>query len=614
MKYADDVSAWVTDVDATLAARDLQNQLTGFSAWLNKWRLLVSAQKTEVVLFCKKGPPQPIHVSLNGNQLNQVPVKRSLGVDLDYHLKFDQHVDLVATRAIGAIAALHNLLNEAGGVRRDLAVNLYKAFILPHIEYAYSAWCTASRTTLSKLGRFQRIALIKATGCLNSTPTNSLEVISGCMPLNLRLKETLAQEYVRIMRKPDDSLIKQSLHQSLSHPFTPGIPMAAHLMQAAYRPTSRTIDIQKVETEPSLLTTFSSQITTRPITDRELGSSTNRTQEQILLAQSATTAHLSQLPPSTLIAFTDGSALHNPGPCGASAVIFTHGLSMQPTVLQRPVSKHSSSYHAELSAVHLALEYSSVLTQTNRHLNTICLHTDCQSVIATLMGGNPNGFHNTVEKIHELVRNLHMSGVSVEILWVAGHAGLAANEIADRAAKEAAKNAAEPDSIISTQVPLSEVKSQIRKETFLAWQRAWDIQHEGRFTYELLPKVKNSHLNYSISRKCDIRINRLRSGHSMLPEHASKMGLSSTNSPLCQCGRDTGTVAHFLLHCPIHTQAREALISSIELGYQTTNTPPHLRSLDIKTILGSNQDLSSDMRLCIHKATVGFLASCGTAL
>ncbi len=32
MKYTDDVSAWVTEVDASLAARDLQNQLTGFSA------------------------------------------------------------------------------------------------------------------------------------------------------------------------------------------------------------------------------------------------------------------------------------------------------------------------------------------------------------------------------------------------------------------------------------------------------------------------------------------------------------------------------------------------------------------------------------------------------
>ncbi len=88
------------------------------------------------MLFCKRGPIQPIHVSLNGNILKQVSVKRSLGVDLDYHLKFDHHIDLVASRAIGSISALHNLLNESGGVRRDLAVTLYKAFVMPHFEYA----------------------------------------------------------------------------------------------------------------------------------------------------------------------------------------------------------------------------------------------------------------------------------------------------------------------------------------------------------------------------------------------------------------------------------------------------------------------------------------------
>ncbi len=567
-----------------------------------------------MVLFSKKGPSQPIHVSLNGNPLKQVTVKRSLGVDLDYHLKFDQHTDLVATRTIGSIASLHSLLNETSGVRRELAVNLYKAFILPHIEYAYPAWCTAPRTALAKLERFQRIALLKATGCLQSTPTNALEVISACMPLNLRLQETLAQEYVRIMRKQDGSPIKHCLQLSLSHPFTPGVPMASHLMYAAFRPTSRIISIQQVDTEPSTLVSFSSQITTQPITDKALGSSSSRTQEQILLARSATSAHLGQLPASTLIIFTDGSALKNPGPCGASAVVYTHGLCMQPTVLQRPVSNHSTSYHAELVAIYLALEYSSVLIQSHSHFDTVSIHTDCQSVIATLLNGCPNGYHSTVQEIHTYVKDLYSAGIQVEVLWVAGHAGLAANEIADSAAKQAARNAAQENSITHNPVSLSEVKSQIRSDTIKMWQRAWDTQHQARFTHQLIPKVYTSHRHYMVPRKIDIKINRLRSSHTMLPDHASKMGLSSTGSPQCQCGGDTGTIVHFLLHCPLHTQAREALLSNIELGYASTQTPPHLRTLDINTLLGSNQNMPRDMRLCIHKAVAGFLSSCSTPL
>ncbi len=70
VKYADDVSAWVTDIDATQAATDLQNQLVGLNNWLHKWRLQISSHKTETVLFCKRGPSRPIQVYLNGNPLD----------------------------------------------------------------------------------------------------------------------------------------------------------------------------------------------------------------------------------------------------------------------------------------------------------------------------------------------------------------------------------------------------------------------------------------------------------------------------------------------------------------------------------------------------------------
>ncbi len=356
---------------------------------------------------------------------------------------------------------------------------------------------------------------------------------------------------------------------------------------------------------------MSSPITTKLITDKILGSSSSRSNDQILLARSA---HINRQPPSTLIVFTDGSAPNNPGPCGASAVVYTHGISMLPVVLQRPVSRHSSSYHAELSAVDLALEYSATLIETHVHFNTVALYTDCQSVIATLINGTPNGFHQLVGNIHTKIKDLSATGVDVEIMWVAGHAGLTANELADNAAKEAAKNASQSLTATTDPVSLSEVKSKIRANTVAAWQRAWNTQDQGRFTHQLFPTVHTSCSTFPVPRSLDIKLNRLRSGHTMLPAHADKMGLSPTNSPLCQCGRDTGTIEHFLLNCPLHTSAREALIHKIEVGYLQTDTPPHQRVLNISTLLGPNQDLSRGMRLRIHRATTDFLISCDTPL
>ena len=43
------------------------------------------------------------------------------------------------------------------------------------------------------------------------------------------------------------------------------------------------------------------------------------------------------------------------------------------------------------------------------------------------------------------------------------------------------------------------------------------------------PKVLSSHLNYMVPRKADIKMNRLRTGDTVLTEHASEMGLSTTD-------------------------------------------------------------------------------------
>ncbi len=133
---------------------------------------------------------------------------------------------------------------------------------------------------------------------------------------------------------------------------------------------------------------------------------------------------------------------------------------MEPTPLQRTVSKHSSSYHAELSAIDLALEYSSSLANIHTHFNTVSIHTDCQSVIATLLHGIPNGHHNLVNGILTHVKNLKQRGVEVELIWVTGHAGVAANGLADHAAKEAAANASQVSVVNGDKATFNQIPNQ----------------------------------------------------------------------------------------------------------------------------------------------------------
>ena len=74
-------------------------------------------------------------------------------------------------------------------------------------------------------------------------------------------------------------------------------------------------------------------------------------------ARELISSHLRPLPRASLVIFTDGSSLENPGPCGSSAIIYTHGLAQEPVVLRRPLSTKSSAFHGELSAIDLALDF-----------------------------------------------------------------------------------------------------------------------------------------------------------------------------------------------------------------------------------------------------------------
>ncbi len=194
----------------------------------------------------------------------------------------------------------------------------------------------------------------------------------------------------------------------------------------------------------------------------------------------------------------------------------------------------------------------------------------------------------------------------MEIAWIAGHADVPSNELADKAAKEAAQTAsiwlgAQPS------VTLQDAKCAIHNATLQAWKRQWDLQPEGRHTHSILPVPSTKPPKPISSRKVDIMLSRLRSGHTLLAEHSYKMKL--VESPNCICGKDRGTIAHFLFNCSLDHMAREVMIHSIELGYIRTNTPAYFRRLDVQTLLGANTHLCSNMRDIIASAVQVFLAS-----
>ncbi len=130
------------------------------------------------------------------------------------------------------------------------------------------------------------------------------------------------------------------------------------------------------------------------------------------MANQAIQTHLANVPRTCIPIFTDGSALKNPGPSGAAAVVYTHGLSHQPVILKKPVSEHSTSYHGELYAVSLALDYiiSMALSNQLSAVETIIMYTDCMAAMQTVINSVKTNYTTLMHNIEEaIVINLYIA-------------------------------------------------------------------------------------------------------------------------------------------------------------------------------------------------------------
>ena len=91
------------------------------------------------------------------------------------------------------------------------------------------------------------------------------------------------------------------------------------------------------------------------------------------------------------------------------------------------------------------------------------------------------------------------------------------------------------------------------------------------------PKIyynKSWFSNLNLPRSTTVRFNRLRVGHSLLPDHAYKLGLN--DSPLCTLysSESISDFQHLLFHCPFLRSERLFLLNSLS----AFNIPPNLFS------------------------------------
>ncbi len=608
LKYADDVTAMVKHKDPYAAAQLLSTQIDSVVHWNKKWRLLANPKKTEVMCFSRSGHPK-VKVTMGNDLLKQVELKMCLGVTLDHNLNFSTHATNAASRAIKAIAKLSPLLQEKGGVSVEMGIILYKTYVRPLLEYAFPVWSCIPRTAMDKIERAQRIALLKITGCTSSTPTEALEVLTNTLPIQLRLTESACLEFIRLSRKSDTHPCFKMLDNPSQKPTFQNVPTPVQYMKANFYNTVKGVKLENLEKSLGFQKEYmrGRQALTDNAVGPNLGNSKSRTAEQKMEATRLAAQYLSSLPKSTLVCFTDGSALGNPGPCGAGAIIYLNGISSHPVCLHEAVAKKSTSYHGELAAVLLALNHlcDIVLPASSKE---IIILSDCEAAINTICTRQEVTNHVAlVTEIHDRMQHLSINNdITTRLAWIPGHAGVAGNELADEYAKTGATHAKHmPHTALPNPLTHGDVTKEIRRGILSRWQQQWDRCDKAELLHYFHPQIPTTKYTSTCCKLTEQRRLRLKSGFTHLNIELFKY--KYTDSPNCPCNLSPETIEHVMLECPHYTEARDKMIRTIEMGYISSNCQPHLRTLDLRTLLGDTSHLPTPTRDIIMDATAEFI-------
>ena len=154
LKYADDIKLYqeITHTNSQQCQANLQEDINAVVKWINDWGLTLAAGKCRVVHFGPRNPKHSYSVS-SSSPLQESSGERDLGILISNDLNWRGHISKVVRKAEGVLASLSRSF-----VSRSPAIflQLYKAFVRPHLEYASSVWSPYLIRDIERLERVQR--------------------------------------------------------------------------------------------------------------------------------------------------------------------------------------------------------------------------------------------------------------------------------------------------------------------------------------------------------------------------------------------------------------------------------------------------------------------------
>ena len=154
--FADYTNIIYSHDSTTSLCNTLNTELERLNAWFNLNKLSLNLQKTNYINFSTNNSNSTIQIAINGSNIEKVNSTKYLGVYIDHHLNWKDHIAYISSKFSKSTAVIHKTSHVLDTKTLTL---LYNAIIFPYLNYCVEVWGNTYETNLYSLFIKQKKAI-----------------------------------------------------------------------------------------------------------------------------------------------------------------------------------------------------------------------------------------------------------------------------------------------------------------------------------------------------------------------------------------------------------------------------------------------------------------------
>lgn len=197
--YADDIVILISESASYIFTDSSKDPLFEVKNWCDRFSLTLSMQKCIFTLFkYGKRITHILRIKLNNINLKYSNTLKYLGIIFDNNRTFIPHLNELKFRVDSISYKIRSIARATWGLSSLVVKKLYLLVIEKIILYGCNIWFRPTAKILQKLPQLQRASLIQMTKCYRTVSSDALNVLAGCLPLDLSiLKEIDYINYIK---------------------------------------------------------------------------------------------------------------------------------------------------------------------------------------------------------------------------------------------------------------------------------------------------------------------------------------------------------------------------------------------------------------------------------